>query len=90
MKSFVKDPAATLDYTIDWSQWLDNDTIATSGWVVESGITIVPGSETNTTTTTTLFLRDGTAGDSYTITNSISTAGGRIDERSFKIQVRNR
>ena len=90
MKGFVKDPDATLDYSIDWSLWLANDTISSSSWVVESGIDIVPASETFDDTTTRLFLSGGAVGGKYTITNQITTNGSRTDERSFEITVKER
>lgn len=90
MKGYVKDPNAILDYSWDWGPWLDSDTIATSVWIVESPLTIESGTESNTTTTTEVFLAGGEHGNDYTITNRITTVGGRTDDRSFEIRVRNR
>jgi len=87
-QTFVKDPSAVLDYTVDWSDWLDTDTIATSEWTVPSGIT--KDSDTNTDTTATVWLSGGTAGENYSVTNTITTAGGRTDQRTIHIQVRER
>jgi len=40
MTRFLKDPDAVLDYGFDWSDWLaDGETISTSTWTVETGIT---------------------------------------------------
>lgn len=83
--SFLKDPDAVLDYQINWSTWLDDDTISSSSWVIPSGIT--KDSDTNTTTTATAWLSGGTAGARYTVTNRIVTAGGRTDDRSLHITV---
>lgn len=80
-----KDPNAKLDYTVDWSDWLNGDTLATSTFVVASGLT--KESETNNTTTATVWLSGGTNGDSYIITNRITTATGRTEDRSFVILV---
>ena len=38
-KDFNKDPNTLKDYTIDWTLWLNGDTIATSSWSVPAGIT---------------------------------------------------
>ena len=84
-RRFSKDPGATLDFTIDWSEWLDDDTISSSDWTVPDGIT--EASATNDTTTATVWLSGGTAGTRYTVTNTIVTAGGRTDERSIVIAV---
>jgi hypothetical protein len=53
---------------------------------VPSGITQY--STSNTTTTATIWLSGGTAGQDYEIVCQITTAGGRIDQRTVKIQVR--
>ena len=84
--TFYKDPNAVLDYQIDWETWLDSDTISTSTWTVPTGIT--KDSDTNSTTTTTIWLSGGTAGTSYTLLNRVVTAGGRTDDRSITIIVR--
>jgi hypothetical protein len=88
MKAFVQDPQAILDYIIDWEPWLDGDTISTSVWVLDSPLVEV--SESNTTTTTTIFISSGSVSVDYNVTNTVTTAGGRTDERSFKIKFRNR
>ena len=90
MKGFVQDPQATLDYTLDWAPWLGSDTINVSTWVADSPVVIESGSESQTDTTTTLFLSGGVHGSNYTITNTITTIGGRQDDRSFELRVRNR
>jgi hypothetical protein len=90
MKGFVKDPGAILDYSIDWGPWLDGDTISTSSWIVESPLIVPSGSESFTSTVTTLFLSGGDAGSNYVVTNQVTTVGNRTDERSIEIRVRNR
>lgn len=88
----IKDPQAKLDYSIDWFEWLDEigDEIATSTWTVSSGITISASpAPTNTTTNATVWLEGGTDGV-YNATNTITTVGGRVDERTITIRVQNR
>lgn len=85
---FVKDPDAVLDYQIDWEDWLDSDTISTSEWTVESGIT--RDSDANTATTTTIWLSGGTAGETYSLTNRIVTTGGRTEDRTMTVYVEER
>jgi len=87
-ETFAKDPDAVLDYQVDWSDWLDTDTISTSTWTVPTGIT--KDSDTNTTTAATIWLSGGTAGTSYNIVNHIVTAAGREDDRTIIIKVRER
>jgi hypothetical protein len=86
--TFTKDPQAVLDYRIDWSEWLDGDTISTSEWSVPGGLVLE--SESNTTTAATVWLSGGTYNASYDITNEITTAGGRTDNRTITIKVRER
>ena len=79
--TFTKDPHAVLDYTVDWNRWLAGDTIATSTWLVPAGLTKQAESKTNTA---------ATASQSYTVTNRITSAAGRTEERSFTIRVEER
>ena len=85
---YPKDPDATIDYGVDWALWLDGDTISSSNWTAATGVTI--DSNTNTTTSTTVWLSGGTAGLSYEVTNRIVTAGGRTDDRTILISVAER
>jgi len=85
---FTKDPNAVLDYTWDWSDWLDADTISSSSTTVETGLT--EDSESHTTTTVTVWLSGGTPGEDYEVTNRIVTAGGRTEDRTIVILVRER
>lgn len=87
--SFTKDPAATLDYGLDWSDWLAaGETIAASEWSVPAGLT--KDSDDHNTTLAAVWLSGGTAGATYRITNRVTTSAGRIDERSLFIVVEER
>jgi len=81
----AKDPDAILDYGFIWDQWLGADTIVSSSMIVEPGLVL--DSDSNTTTTTTAWLSGGTAGEIYSVTNRITTAAGRTDDRTIKIKV---
>ncbi len=85
--NYVKDPASVLDYTVDWADYLVSDTISTSTWTVPAGITL--DSQSNTATTTTVWLSGGTHNTAYTATNKVTTAGGRTVERSIWVKVEN-
>lgn len=82
---YTKDPGAALDYGIDWDDWLGTDTIASSSWTVPTGLT--QDSDSHDTTGTTVWLSGGTVGQFYLVTNHITTAGGRADERTIRIVV---
>lgn len=85
-QSFTKDADAVLEYVVDWSSWLDDDTISTSTWAADdAGITL--DSDSSTTTTATLWLSGGAIGAVYALTNHIVTAAGREDERTIRVYV---
>jgi hypothetical protein len=86
--TFAKDPNAILDYSVDWSRWLAGDEITVSEWIVPSGLT--KASETSTPTKATVWLAGGAAGQNYSVTNRITTTGGRTEDRSFTIRVEER
>lgn len=84
----VKDPDGVEDYGFDWSDWLGTDTISSSIWIVPTGIS--NESDTSDTTTTTIWLSGGTSGTSYHLTNRITTAGGRTEDRTGVLKVKER
>jgi hypothetical protein len=78
---------AALDYSLDWSADLDgSDEIAESVWVADPGLIVDRRSLTETTTTA--WLSGGVGGQSYRVKNTITTATGRVDSRSFRVFVR--
>lgn len=88
-KEFTKDPNAVLDYQISWGNWLGtSETIATSTWIVDTGIT--KDSDTNTDTTATIWLSGGEQNIDYTVTNRIVTNQNRTNDQSLTIKVRNK
>ena len=86
MSSFVKDPDATLDYSIDWTNWLEGDTISTSTWTVPVGLT-EPRPDVNDGSVTTVWLAGGTVGEVYSVLNRISTVAGRTDDRTLTFTI---
>lgn len=89
--TFQKDPGATLDYSVDWSEFLETgETITASTWTVPSGLTTVTTS--NTDTKATVWLSGGTLGQSYELVNRITTDNvpNRIDERTIVILMVNK
>lgn len=89
MSTFIKDPDAVLDFTVDWAANLaTDDTIATANFTVPAGIT--KDSQSNTTTTATVWLSGGTAGTTYNVVCRITTADGRTDDRTLRIVVQDR
>lgn len=80
-----KRSAEVIDHEVDWSDDLGSDTISTSTFTVPAGLT--KDSESNTTTTATVWLSGGADGDRYLITNEVVTAGGRTLRKSFEVLV---
>jgi len=86
MRFSPKDPDAVKDYVIDLTAWLDEDTISTTAWTVPSGIT--KDSDSKTTTTATIWLSGGTAGQEYGLVCRVVTACGRTEDFAITVPVR--
>ena len=87
MATFLKDPNAVLDWTIDWSRWLRREeVISTSTWTTS----LTTASDSNTPSTTSVFLSGGTAGTNYSVANRITTNQGRTEDRTFTVSVQER
>lgn len=88
---FVKDPNATLDYTVDWTDYLNGAAILTSQWIAPSGITV--DSDVNDGQKATAYISGGVIGQTYTLVNRITFSSGGVtvtDERSIHINVRDK
>ena len=85
--AYKKDPNATLDYSFDWGPYLTPlaDTIVLVEWVLTAGLTKV--SQSNTATTATVFVSGGVLDEVETLTCRITTAGGRIDDRTISLNI---
>lgn len=81
----IKDPAEVMDYSLDWSNYLGSDTIASGSATVGAGIT--KDSETHSGTTSTIWLSGGTNGVAYSVAVTITTVAGRTWKRTFTVTV---
>lgn len=99
MPYLLIDPDEKLDYTCDWSAFLDDggspsDTISTSSWAItpQEASPVAPtlSGETNTVNTTTVFVSGAVYGQVYLLTNRIVTGQGRTAERSITLQCEHR
>ncbi len=90
--SVTKDPAALLDYGVDWTAWLEGDVISQSTWVVAGPNTSLAIAATPAPVTdgkiTRVWLTGGTVDTTYDVTNRVVTVAGRIDERTLKVAIR--
>lgn len=96
-----KDPDEQLDYSIDWSRYLDTETISSVTWKINNAAgtkqtweptTVVNGlqyiSASNSDTVASIELGLGTANKNYTIYCQITTSGGVTTERKISLRVR--
>jgi hypothetical protein len=88
VKKFVKDPDARLDYSVDWTPFLTSvaDTADTFAWVAPSGLTLADASATGTLHT--VVISGGQLHQSYVVTSRVTTAGGRIQDQSFTLEIK--
>lgn len=87
LSSFEKDPTSVLDYTFDWSDWLDGAGIATSTWSVPTGLTNVD--DISTSSLATIYLSGGSINETYTVRNTITTdeSTPKTVTRSFTLKI---
>jgi len=93
-----KDPDSELDYTIDWSDWLDSgDDIVASTWDLElitddeAPLDEYQGSAyVSLTKKAVVYLSGGTAGFNYRVTNTVTTRANLTDQRYFRVFVKDR
>jgi hypothetical protein len=79
-----QDKGAYLDYGFDWSDWLpEDDTIATSIWTTDAGLTLNSGGVVGAETT--IWVQGGTADTWYAVSNKVTSAQGRQDVRTFRL-----
>lgn len=85
-----KDPDEDKDYVVGWAKHLEGDTIFSSSWIIPDGITKF--SESFTPSTAKVWLRGGTLGSNYEITNRIVTNNDppRKLDQTITVRVRKR
>lgn len=96
-KSSIKDPAATLDYPFDWSDWLAEvgDTILDATATVDdfgATVPLVIESLTKFAGIVTIFVSGGQVGHFHDLTVHIITTStpARIDERTLRLKIKER
>lgn len=92
MPAQVKDPSSVIDWTHDWADYLQSsETISSSTWSVTPTTTspLTVDSDTETTTTATVWLSGGLVGQVYRVTNQIVTNQSRTEQRDLVIRCEN-
>lgn len=92
-----KDPEAVLIYTFDWSNWLGSgEQITTSNWTIDaiSGdtdpLTVDSSIIHNNSKQTIVTISGGTAGNIYTVRNTIVTDDSQTERKFFRIVCKQR
>lgn len=85
---FVKDPDAVLDYALNWTKWLEGDSLVSGTWTIDAGPTIA--SQNVSGGIVTMWLSGGTDATTYAARCRVVTTAGRTDDRTIQIQVRER
>ena len=88
MTVLLKDPNASLDYSVDWSTYLEvGETLAGSAWQIDPAGELAYGAASFGATSATATLSGGVVGHVYRVSNRVTTSLGRIDDRSFILRV---
>lgn len=93
MTLLLKDPAALLDYAVDWgADYLNEDEIVTSTWSIEptepGGLTVISGEFG--LLGTSVKVGGGVVGRLYRLANHVRFVTEREDTRSILLRVEDR
>lgn len=82
---YTQSPDDILDYPINWQYWLAEvgDTIDDSVWELETGLVKVD--ESFDDNTTTVWVSGGSDGADYELVNRITTAAGRVRQKTITV-----
>jgi hypothetical protein len=96
-----KDPDETLDYSVDWSRWLNGATISTVVWYVDDSAgaktALTAGSTVNglqnvaqtiSNGVATINLGLGTNNTEYKIYCNMSDSSGNVAERVVRLRIK--
>jgi hypothetical protein len=84
LQPYSKQPDATLDYGVTWTDWLNpGETIVSSSWDVPEGLTIVDEYVTPQGVAV-VWVSGGIDGERYTLTNAITTDSTPIQRHEVR------
>ena len=89
MSFYLKDPQSRVDYAIDWSTYLDGQTIEASLWLVtpdEAG-GVAAEEASFESARTAARLAGGVIGHCYSVSNRVTLSDGSTDVRSITLRV---
>lgn len=89
---YYMDVDAVLDFTFDWTAWLDGETISSFDVTPETGLNVNSDGLDVDSEQVTAWVRadEATAGKDYLLSCKITDTAGRTDERTMTIKVRER
>lgn len=85
LKIFTISPNAVLDYGMDWSDWLDHDTLSGVTWTPEAGVSV--SATVKTASATYGVVTAGATPGTYDVTVTVTTTQGRTDSRTMRFVV---
>lgn len=89
LATFTKQPADTLDYDVDFTDWLpDGDVISSVAPSADAGITLGATTISADGKAVKQWVSGGEDGKTYKITIRVTTAMARVKEAEFKVKVR--
>jgi hypothetical protein len=83
-----KDPNSTLDYSMDWSGWLDDGETITSQQVTADPAGLTVSNVSGASGVVRWRLAGGTVGTVYYVTVRVTTSVGQIDDRTVRIRIK--
>lgn len=87
--TYLKQPAETLDYDLDYTEWLTpGDTVVSAEVVVAPASDLAVDAVFLNTTIVKLWLSGGVSGTTYKLTITTTTDEGRIKQDEFKLKVK--
>ncbi|HVQ09364.1 MAG TPA: hypothetical protein VMS43_13105 [Allosphingosinicella sp.] len=92
MSFYLKDPQSRVDYAIDWTAYLDGQTIVASLWTIApvelGGIEV--DEDGFAPDRTAARLAGGIVGNCYSVSNRVTLSDGSCDARSIALRVEDR
>ncbi len=86
----IKDPSANLFYGFDWSEWLSPNEIIKSHTIYVSASSLVITHDYHTSASVIFMASGGEVGKRYSVTCEIETTGSQVDERTIRLDIKNR
>lgn len=81
----IKDPAEVLDYQIEWSAWLNGDTLQTVAVTADAGVTV--DSVSHDTAQVVVWISALAEMETwYAVACTVTTAAGRTGRRRFRVK----